>query len=167
MISICLVKHVQLRTFLQIVIKSQCQNLWKQLTQTFPREWRTWTVDRYKPKFGHLRWILFAPKKCDQIARFLKVLGDKIFNKSSQNERQLFVQFCKTSHSFVKTVAATVWATFGNVWATFYSNVWSQWRQINKQRQTKILITPVNHWPFRYIGSIAFKTFWEGRKRKK
>ena len=64
--------------------------------------------------------------QCDQIARFLKVLGDKIFNKSSQNERQLFVQFCKTSHSFVKTVAATVWATFGNVWATFYSNVWSQ-----------------------------------------
>ena len=28
-------------------------------------------------------------------------------------------------HSYVKTVVATFWATFGNIWATFYSNNWS------------------------------------------
>ena len=95
MISICLVKHVQLRTFLQIVIKSQCQNLWKQLTQTFPREWRTWTVDRYKPKFGHLRWILFAPNSVTRLRDFWKFLATKFLTKVAKMKGNFLCNFAK------------------------------------------------------------------------
>ena len=31
------------------------------------------------------------------------------------------------SHTYIKTAAATVWATFGNIFFTFYSNIWSHW----------------------------------------
>ena len=50
--------------------------------------------------------------QCDQIGRFLKVLGDKICNKSSPNYYQLFGLFEKP-HSYVKTAVATSWVTFG------------------------------------------------------
>ena len=65
-------------------------------------------------------------RQCDQIGRFLKVFGDKISSKSSQNYSNSLGYFEK-SHSNVKTYLATSWMTFGNIWATFYSNIWSHW----------------------------------------
>ena len=62
-----------------------------------------------------------TPVQCDQIGRFLKVLGNWISSKRSPNDWQLFGCFEKP-HSFVKTA---FWATFGKYWATFFSNIWS------------------------------------------
>ena len=53
--------------------------------------------------------------QCDQIGRFLKVLGDKFSNKGISN----FFGYFEKPHSYVSTAAATSWVTFGNIWATF------------------------------------------------
>ena len=75
---------------------------------------------------GHKVGINWA--QCDQIGRFLIVIGDKISIKSSSNYWHLFGYFEKP-HSFVKTYAATSRVAFGNIWATFYSIIWSHWAQ--------------------------------------
>ena len=61
--------------------------------------------------------------QCDQIGRFLEVLGNKI---SSEKTKWMatFWGFWKASLLW-KTALATFWATFGKNWATFYFNIWS------------------------------------------
>ena len=57
--------------------------------------------------------------QCDQIGRFLRVLGNKISDKSGTDYCQLF------GLSYVKTTVVTFWATFHNILDTFYFNRWS------------------------------------------
>ena len=76
-------------------------------------------------------FFLIIVSQCDQIARFLKVVGDITSIKSSPNYWQLFGLFWKP-HTFVKTYVATSWVTFENIWATFYSNIWSHWSVVKK-----------------------------------
>ena len=70
-----------------------------------------WSVfDRCSRCVWHLIWkkqlYSSAPVQCDQIGRFLKVLGNKISNN--------FLGYFEKTHSYVKTALATFWATFGN-----------------------------------------------------
>ena len=56
-------------------------------------------------------------KQGDQIGRFLKILGDKIYNKRSPKDCQLFGLFCNTSLlQNVKTVVVTFWALLETFW---------------------------------------------------
>ena len=55
---------------------------------------------------------------CDQIGRFLEVLGNKFDDKSSLKRLVTFGLFLKRITS-CKNAVVTIWATFGNSWAIF------------------------------------------------
>ena len=59
-----------------------------------------------RKKFSFDQW-------CDQIGRFLKILGDKFSFKSSPDIWWHFGPF------IVKSAVAVFWATFGENWVTF------------------------------------------------
>ena len=67
---------------------------------------------------------LWSSHQCDQIGRFLKILGLKICYKSSPKDCQLFGLFCKTS-LLCKNCLGYFLGILGNIRATFYSNIWS------------------------------------------
>ena len=62
--------------------------------------------------------------QCDQIGRFLKILGDRKSSKRSPNDWQLFGLFWKTS-LLCKNCIGYFWKTFVKNWTTFFSNIWS------------------------------------------
>ena len=63
--------------------------------------------------------------QCDQIGRFLKVLGNKFSFKSSPKVFCDFWALLKNITFLVKSSMVNFWATFGTSWATFYFSTWS------------------------------------------
>ena len=63
--------------------------------------------------------------QCDQIGRFLKVLGNKFSFKSSPKVFCDFWALLKNITFLVKSSMVNFWATFGTSWATFYFSIWS------------------------------------------
>ena len=83
-----------------------------------PRRWRT---DRRRKK---------GDNQCDQIWRFLKIVGNNFACKSSPKTLVTFWAILKvTLHG--KTAVTSIWATFRDISATFYSNTWSHWWLLN------------------------------------
>ena len=71
-------------------------------------------------------------KQRDQIGQFLKVLGDKISNKSIPSYYQLFGLFWKTillCKNLFGHFLGDFWKHLGN----FYSNIWSRWSKVRER----------------------------------
>ena len=62
--------------------------------------------------------------QCDQIGRFLKVLGNRLSCKISPNDWKVFGLFWKTS-LLLKTALPTFLGNFWKNFATFFSKIWS------------------------------------------
>ena len=72
---------------------------------------KTWLIVLYKNGPSHDQFLFYG--QCDQIGRFLKVLGNKITSEGSINDCQLFGLFWKTSLLF-KTLKLH-WLRFGQL----------------------------------------------------
>ena len=78
-------------------------------------------------------------EQCDQIGRFLKVLGNRKSSKRSPNDWQLFGLFWKTS-LLCKNCISYFLGNFWKNWATFFSNIWSHClRTTGAQARAKML----------------------------
>ena len=92
--------------------------------------WHSWCSSNNLRPRPHDTQVQF-----DQIRRFLKVLDNKFYDKSSPKNWQLFGLLWKTLLLYQKLLWLVL-AYLGKNWATLYSNIWSHCMQ---QRNLVIL----------------------------
>ena len=88
--------------------------------------------------------------QCDQIGRFLKVLGNRLSCKISPNDWKVFGLFWKTS-LLLKTALPTFLGNFWKNFATFFSKIWSHCSilpKAEKPRNNKV-------WAIYYCNSLC------------
>ena len=71
-------------------------------------------------------------RQCDQIGRFLKVLGNIFCHQSSPNIWKCFVYYV-VCHFFKKNCFDFFLGNNWKIWITFNSNIWSHWREGKKR----------------------------------
>ena len=84
---------------------------------------------------SHLQYYLYntlnhpndSRYRYDHIGQFLKVLGDKIPGKSSQNILQRFWAVVKNGTFYIKLMWILFEQILEKIWPTCYSNIWSHW----------------------------------------
>ena len=98
-------------------------------SENWNRSWVLWSMFNF-----------FGGNPCDQIRRFLKVLGTHFLAKSSYNIWLPLDYFAKR-HSLKIFSVSTNWATLGNYWATFNSNIWLLWKGTQKMSIYQLMDT--------------------------
>ena len=91
--------------------------------------WHSWCSSNNLRPRPHDTQVQF-----DQIRRFLKVLDNKFYDKSSPKNWQLFGLLWKTLLLYQKLLWLVL-AYLGKNWATLYSNIWSHCMQ-QRNRKT-------------------------------
>ena len=109
----------------RLFFQARCQcRLIRFILSTKSSSWGSRSQDRGTEKIDIKKFLIYL-WRCEQIGRFLQVLGNKLSHKSSSNILVTFWTIPKNVTLLCKKCVATFWANFGGNWATFYSIIWS------------------------------------------